>query len=100
MTGWDVRPATERVARKWRTLRRDQPQATQTAMDYWTNDPFAPYGLVVHPRAELAMRRWGQKAYQQRGFIVADTTAFFIVVDDMGAVIITAIRPFFTDPYV
>jgi hypothetical protein len=100
MTGWDVRPATNRVARKWRELRRDHPQAAQTALDYWADDPSAPHGLVVHPHAEIATRRWGGKVYEQRGFVVADVTAFFIVVDDLARVIITAIRPFLISPYV
>lgn len=102
MTNWDVRPATKRVERQWQELRKNHPQAAQTALQYWADDPFAPHGLVVRPRAKLAARVWGsggdKRTYEQRGFVVADTAAFFIVVDDIGAVIITALMQFLTDP--
>jgi hypothetical protein len=101
MTSWDVRPATRRIGRQWQTLRKNHPEAARVALEYWAADPFAPHGLVVRPRADLAIRQWGsggaRKSYEQRGFVVADTTAFFIVVADIGAVIITALMKFLTD---
>jgi hypothetical protein len=93
---WDVRPASTAVERDWRRLRRAHPELTQKALLYWAHDPWAPNDLVIHPRADLALRQWGsgrnKKSYEQRGFIIGGTTAYFIVVDN--TVIITAVIQF------
>jgi hypothetical protein len=58
---------------------------------------------VVFPRGRLALRKWGsgrnKKSYQQRGFIVGNMTVYFIVVDDIPAVIITALIQYVLDDY-
>jgi hypothetical protein len=98
---WDVRPASKGVGRDWRRLRKAHSQSTLKALSYWANDPYAPNELVISPRGRLSLRQWGsgnnKKSYEQRGFIVAGTTVYFIVVDDIPAVIITALIPYLTD---
>lgn len=96
---WNVRPANKRIQREWQRLRRTSPESTLAALRYWANDPRAPNESVVRPRGKLAERRWGQgmnkKSYEQRGFVVtSDVTAFFIVLDDISTVVITALYQF------
>jgi len=102
---WAVRLAHRRLNKVWRRLRRDYPGSTLIALRYWQVDPYSPHELMVRPRGKLGQRAWGtggnKKNYEQRGFVVSpDTTAFFIVVDDIETVVITALRSFGVDPLV
>jgi hypothetical protein len=102
-SAWEVGLASRRLDRAWRRLCRDYPDSTLTALHYWRTDPYAPHELMVRPRGKLAQRAWGtggnKKNYEQRAFVVSpDTTAFFIVVDEIGTVVITALRSFGVRP--
>jgi hypothetical protein len=102
-SSWGVGLANKRLGHAWRRLCRDYPDSTLTALRYWRADPYATHELIVRPRGKLAQRAWGtggnKKNYEQRAFVVSPgTAAFFIVVDDIGTVVITALRPFGVRP--
>jgi hypothetical protein len=93
---WKIAPANKRVAGQWEKLRNTYPVPTRKAIHYWTKDPYAPNGLVVRPRGPAAVRLWGngaaKKSYQQRIFLASPVSSTsFIVVDEIGTVIITAV---------